>query len=128
MLHSFINVKKIINLDVIKCYKLLFLKEGLISNIGSFILLGNIFIAFLIMFIFIFKGYGLFIKKIKNILKIKKESNNNNKRNDLTNYLGAKRKYKFHKKKKKKNSRNGDNPPIKLKNKNIHLKILKKKN
>ena len=126
MLDSFTNIKKIINFDVIKCYKLLFTKEGLISNIGSYILFGNIFIAFLIMLIFIFRGYGLFIGKMKNVLKIKEKSNNTNKKNILTNNLGFKRKNKINKK--KKNFSKGNNPPIKLKDKKHSSKQSKRKN
>ena len=126
LLDSFTNVKKIINFDVIKCYKLLFTKEGLISNIGSYILFGNIFIAFLIMLIFIFRGYGLFIGKMKNVLKIKEKSNNTNKKNILTNNLGFKRKNKINKK--KKNFSKGNNPPIKLKDKKHSSKQSKRKN
>jgi hypothetical protein len=42
LLKDFKNIKNIININVIKCYKVLFTKEGLINNIGSYILLSII--------------------------------------------------------------------------------------
>ena len=33
IINKFIDIKKTANLDIIKCYKLLFSKEGLINNI-----------------------------------------------------------------------------------------------
>ena len=38
LLNNFIDIKKILNLNVIKCYKDVFNKEGLIYNIGFYIM------------------------------------------------------------------------------------------
>ena len=38
------NITNIINLDILKCYKTLFTKEGIIKNIGSYLLLSIIFL------------------------------------------------------------------------------------
>ena len=43
-LDSFINIKSKSYIGVMKCYKLLFSKEGIIYNIGSYLLLTIIFI------------------------------------------------------------------------------------
>ena len=79
LLNTFINAKKLMNIDVIKCKHLLFIKKGLISNIGNYILLGNIFSSSLIMFIYICNGYSSFIEEVKNIKNVKK----NNKKGNL---------------------------------------------
>ena len=58
------NISNIINLDIIKCYKTLFTKEGLIKNIGSYILLFIIKSNIIIILLFIIKGF----KEIKNLI------------------------------------------------------------
>ena len=47
LLKDFLNISNIINLNVIKCYKTLFTKEGLINNIGSYIFISIITIKYL---------------------------------------------------------------------------------
>ena len=37
LIHKFIDIKMTANFDIIKCYKLLFTKEGIKYNIGSYI-------------------------------------------------------------------------------------------
>ena len=44
LMKSFIDIKMIINLKVLKCYKKLFTKEGILNNPGNFILLSIILI------------------------------------------------------------------------------------
>ena len=50
------DIKNSTNFKIIKCYKLVFSKEGLITNIGSYIILTMILINLVCLFIFIFKG------------------------------------------------------------------------
>ena len=79
-LNSFTDIKNILNVYVMKCYKLLFSKKGLNNNIGSYLLLSIIFINILLLVLFIHKGYNKIIEKVKSIKvtnkkEIKKENN-----------------------------------------------------
>ena len=73
LLNNFMDIQKSSNIGVIKCYKKLFSKEGLKSNIGVYIIfiITIIFIAGLITFIF--KGYKKLNGAIDNIIEISKE-------------------------------------------------------
>ena len=62
------NIKNLINIKVIKCYKLLFSKYGLLYNIGSYILLSIIFIYKICLLIFTTKGFNSLKKQIKMFL------------------------------------------------------------
>jgi hypothetical protein len=73
LLDNFIDIKKTANLDIIKCYKTLFSKDGLIKNIGSYILFFFIFIFMIFSLIFCCKEYNSLKKKITEIVKIKKK-------------------------------------------------------
>ena len=115
LLNNFINIKTTTNLYVLKCYKLLFTKEGIINNIGFYIILVIIIIFSTTCFIFWSKHYKTFLENIKKILKIrnnikKKIKDNTQKKNiiDIQN-----------------NNKNTDN---KIKNKNVQeiLNIKKK--
>ena len=77
LLNNFINIKSITNLEVMKCYNLLFSKEGLIPNIGSYVLLSIIFSFIILLFFFYFKGFDLLKIKISNIINEKKKKTNN---------------------------------------------------
>jgi hypothetical protein len=67
LLSVFTNVKKITNIEVIKCYKLLFSNEGFKLNYGNYIMIGIILISISIKIIFYLKGYNLFLKRIQDI-------------------------------------------------------------
>ena len=71
LIEQLINIKKISNILVIKCYKLLFSSKGLISNIGSYTLLTLIFINIICSILFFKIGYSLLLNKIKKIIEIK---------------------------------------------------------
>ena len=93
-----------------KCYKTLFTKEGLISNVGSYILLFTIFLFLLSVIIFIKCGFYILneeINKILNYIK-KKEKNNKNKLTDI-------------KKKETRNKKNMKKKKGKKKNKSIKI-------
>ena len=62
-----INFKKITNFYVIKCYKLLLCKEGIINSIGSYVILVIIFIDIILTIIFMVKGHNELIQKIQKI-------------------------------------------------------------
>ena len=102
---KFSNYKKIVNIEIIKCYKLLFTRDGLISNIGSYIILSIILIHIICSFSFCIKGYNSFFKIINKLKKNNinenniKQNKNNNKITRTNNLI------KSPKKKKKNNSK-----------------------
>ena len=61
---SFFDIKTYMNLEVIKCYKLLFCKNGFIKNYGNYIILLMIFIYLIIMILF----YLNYKKIIRNLI------------------------------------------------------------
>ena len=65
------------NIDIIKCYYLLFEKENITYNIGFYVILIIIIIFCIGAIFFIFKGYNLLVKKIDIIIKINHLLNNN---------------------------------------------------
>ena len=94
-----------------KCYETLFSKDGLLTNIGSYILLFIIFVHMLSIILFYKCGYYILESKIKNIIsKIKKHPK-------CTKSTKVK-----NKKKKKKNIFKNSNPTKKVK------KIIKNRN
>ena len=78
LLKNFVNIKQIINIGVIKCYKLLFSKDGIIYNIGSYILLIIIFITIIESIFFCVKGYQILFLKIKEIYNLRFNNSNLN--------------------------------------------------
>ena len=127
------DLKETVNLSILKCYKLVFSKEGLVYNMGSYIFLLIILIIILLAIIFRIKGYKMFIKKLNKIIKIIINNNNINHNNninkkikkivnkkDLNNNKEIKKPITFNKNKKgtiriKNNFKNTkkQNPPIK---------------
>ena len=67
------------NIDIIKCYYLLFEKENIAYNIGFYVILIIIIIFCIGAIFFIFKGYNLLVKKIDIIIKINHLLNNSSK-------------------------------------------------
>ena len=110
------------NIDIIKCYYLLFKKENYIYNIGFYIILSIILLFCIDVIMFIFKGYNSLVKiidiLIKNIQQLRdrqlKTKTNMKKRRRI-----IKRKIKS----KKKNN----NPPIKKENNKIRNQKEKNK-
>ena len=77
IIKKFIDIKNIANIEIIKCYFVLFQKGSLKTNIGSYVILSIVFIKFILMILFIFKGYNKFKNFIIEIIsnngeKIKK--------------------------------------------------------
>ena len=93
LLNEFINIKNIMNIDIIKCYKILLNLKGLKFNLGSYIISGLFLLSIICSIIFCVKGYNPFInyivalmnkkrshkKRTKNKkIKMNKEKKNNN--------------------------------------------------
>ena len=69
LLSSFVDLKSKMNLGVMKCSRILFTKDGLIKNIGSYIILFSILFYIVSVVVFIMKEYNLLINQINNIIK-----------------------------------------------------------
>ena len=64
-LKSNFNFKNLINIKVLKCYKKLFTKNGLLHNVGSYILLSIIILYIVSMIYLILKDYSSIKNEIK---------------------------------------------------------------
>ena len=82
LIRKFADMEIETNIGIIKCYYLLFTKEGIKYNIGSYVLLSIIFIELIITIYFFAKGYNRFKNDIKNIIITDEENQNElNKKN-----------------------------------------------
>ena len=70
LLDDFINIKNIANFNFLVCYKKLFCKNGLLNNIGSYIIFSIILFHMMTLIIFYKKKFHSLKKKIKKIKKI----------------------------------------------------------
>ena len=82
---KFIDIKTIINLELMKCFNALFSKDGLKTNVGNYVLLSIIFIYFLFYNLFYLIEYDQIINKISEIIgiKVKNEEKDNNMKNKI---------------------------------------------
>ena len=135
--NNFVNISNI-NIDIIKCYYLLFDKYYLIYNIGNYILLFIILLFAVGSFLFCFKGSYLLNRKINTLLlqtnlnRINKRSFNNNNlvtSTSITKNVNKKNKnMKIIKNDKKNKVKNNCYPPIKKDVRKNLRTINKKKN
>ena len=72
LFNKFVDLKNSLNINIIKCYNILFTKEGLIHNIGSYIILSIYLLNILLLIFFITKGYNLSKNMVNIIMNIKK--------------------------------------------------------
>ena len=84
------NFTRLANLDVMRCYKNLFTKDGILNNYGSFIILPIIFFHIISYIIFNFRDFNLIRNKIIEITNFKKvfysinqKKNNDNNINEI---------------------------------------------
>ena len=82
-LKASLNLKNLINIQVLKCYKKLFTKNSLFYNMGSYILLSIIFLYIFSLIYLIFKDYSFLKNEIINFFEF---SINNNEEGINTNY------------------------------------------
>ena len=66
---NFKNIKNIINFNFLICYKILLNKEGIINNVGSYLLLVIIFFNIITIFLFSTRQFHLLKKIINKIVK-----------------------------------------------------------
>ena len=83
LLKNFIDVKNIMNIEIIKCYKIVFNKKILLNNLGCFIFVFIFLLYFICLHIFYCKSLGKLIRLIRKITKDIKYFNN--KENQITN-------------------------------------------
>ena len=95
------------NIITMKCVYTLFTKNGLIKNIGSYILLFTILLFLISMILFYKCGYNLLEDDIKEIIEIKNENNIKNNL-DIKEKIDIGNKEKTNKKKKKKNKKKNE--------------------
>ena len=67
-LNNFVNIKNKTNIEIIKCYKLLFSKDGLKNNIGNYVILSIIICTIICLVSFINKGFKSLLYIIDKIL------------------------------------------------------------
>ena len=95
LLNSFTDINNIANIQMLKCYKVVFKKNNIIKNIGCYIYIGLIILNLACLLYFIIKDYKSFssiIYKLKiyflyNTKKNKNKSLNIYRNNNKTNYL-----------------------------------------
>ena len=82
---KFIDIKNMVNYGVMKCYKLLFSSDGLISNIGSYVIIFIIFITLMEYIMFLIEGKTKYYNEIQilinKVIKLKNSSNHNRRKN-----------------------------------------------
>ena len=71
---NIIDFENIINLNIMKCFKTFFSKEGLINNIGSYILLAIIIMNIPFLFYFSFREYNILRIKMEKLVKKRKKA------------------------------------------------------
>ena len=71
-LYKFVDIKNLINFNVMKCYRLLLNGDELVSNIGFYIFMPTILMYFICLIIFIAKEYTLIKKQINEIIEAKR--------------------------------------------------------
>ena len=121
LLNNIIDFKKNTNIYTMKCYKLVFSKEGLKNNIGNHIIFAIILLNIILAILFRMKGFPKLCEQIEQLTKI--ENKNNKKTISIFN-----KKNKIIKKKEKKEKKDKKSKKNKKKEKNSNKKVSKKKN
>jgi len=85
LLRNFIDIKSILNIDVLKCFKEAFNKKRLILNLGFLIMNVIILIILILSILFKIKGYPNLKNRIYDIIINKKENNNVIIKNNIKN-------------------------------------------
>ena len=75
LIKNFIDIKSTTNINIMKCYYILFTKKGIIKNIGHYITMTMILCIIILNIIFILKGYDQLKFQVNEILKNKKKDN-----------------------------------------------------
>jgi hypothetical protein len=81
LLENFINIKNIVNVNFLVCYKKLFNNEAILNNVGSYLILAIVLFHLITIMIFNIKSFHSVKKIIVNIL-VKTEENKKEKKKD----------------------------------------------
>ena len=81
LINKFKDINNIMNIQIIKCYKLLFSKDGVEKNIGNYILLSMYAINILLIIVFIIKGFKVLDNIINKITLYKLAKDNKKEKN-----------------------------------------------
>jgi len=135
LFNNFINLEEVTNIYTMKCLKLLFSKNGIINNIGNYVLLSILLLNIILSIYFKFKEFDNFCNIIRELIQNNEESNKNNylektlKVNNSKYILQNKKinKYKGKNKIKKKKYSSKDRKNEDKKKKNLNL-IIKENN
>ena len=117
LFEHFIDIKNIMNIKVMKCFRALFNIERIKNNLGNYILLSIIFINTCLFFAFLIKGFNIFHIFVKKMTQTVETHNENIKINNTKKITNIKPKIK---KNKNKNGKNNIKD-IKFKGKNIKI-------
>ena len=77
LIYNLINNKSFLNLKVVKCFKLLFTKEGFLNNFGNHIIILIISFYIISAIYFFLKGYNKIFEQIEEIIMLRKLENDN---------------------------------------------------
>ena len=128
LLENFKDIKNFLNFNILVCYKNLFTKEGIVNNIGCYLILSIILFHIITIFVFSINDFNSLKKKIKLIVfgrnknQIIDKNEKGNKCKDELNKISI---YTKHKNKKRRKIRQkSDNSKIKF-NKSFKSKKLK---
>ena len=115
ILQNFKDIKNIVNINFLVCYKKLFKKENIIKNIGFYLTLFIIIFHIIAIFVLCINQFDLLKKKIKDIIKEKYEYNivkENKIEKNVAPKIYKNKKIKnnyFHKKDNRKNNKENNN-------------------
>ena len=98
LMANFFDIKKITNIEIIKCYKIVFSKNNMKNNYGIFIFIFIFILYFLCIIVFYCKSWKKLLDEIVKIIKAKNKKNHLNKNKPLVflknNMINSKRKNK----------------------------------
>ena len=83
LLKNFIDIKKITNIEIIKCYKIVFNLKNMKNNYGSFIIIFIFFLYILCLIIFYCRSKKNLIKEIIQIIEYKNKQDQLNQNNKI---------------------------------------------
>ena len=86
LIFQFPNSPKITNFNILRCNRLLFSKEGLAKNFGSYLILLVLLLYIAAAFYIYFKGYNLLLIKINEILNSKSLETEKNSKKELNDF------------------------------------------
>jgi len=92
LMKNFKNIHNIANIQIMKCYKIVFNKKDLFKNFGFYIIASNLVLLVICLILFFAKYYNILIKELNEIVTAKK--GNENFPNEINKKKKAKKKLK----------------------------------